>query len=153
MLNLNTPNCLDNYIISLNGCYPEDTVPTSGYYLENLEGLTINNVAAVSNEALVSATATVREKMYFAADIVEKRLKDVLNARGIKLNSIGSLYSVCQVNNVSDIRIVDLHDNHPCATVLSLYHALCSTVQGFVVVLVSHLYFAQVQCLVESCIS
>lgn len=105
MLNLNTPNCLDNYIISLNGCYPEGTVPTSGYYLENLEGLTINNIAAVSNEALVSATATVREKMYFAADIVEKRLKAVLNARGIKLNSIGSLYSVCQVSNVSDIPV------------------------------------------------
>jgi hypothetical protein len=105
MLNLNTPNCLDNYIISLNGCYPEGTVPTSGYYLENLEGLTINNVAAVSSEALVSATATVREKMYFAADIVEKRLKAVLNARGIKLNSIGSLYSVCQVSNSIDIPV------------------------------------------------
>jgi hypothetical protein len=105
MLNLNTPNCLDNYIISLNGCYPEDTVPASGYYLENLEGLTINNVAAVSSEALVSATATVREKMYFAADIVEKRLKAVLNARGIKLNTLGSLYSVCQVSNVSDIPV------------------------------------------------
>ena len=105
MLNLNTPNCLDNYIISLNGCYPEDTVPTSGYYLENLEGLTINNVAAVSSEALVSATATVREKMYFAADIVEKRLKAVLNARGIKLNTIGSLYSVCQVSSVTDIPV------------------------------------------------
>lgn len=105
MLNLNTPNCLDNYIISLNGCYPEDTVPTSGYYLENLEGLTINNVAAVSSEALVSATATVREKMYFAADIVEKRLKAVLNARGIKLNTIGNLYSVCQVSNISDMPV------------------------------------------------
>jgi len=105
MLNLNTPNCLDNYIISLNGCYPEGTVPTSGYYLENLEGLTINNVAAVSSEALISATATVREKMYFAADVVEKRLKAVLNARGIKLNSIGSLYSVCQVSNSIDIPV------------------------------------------------
>jgi hypothetical protein len=105
MLNLNTPNCLDNYIISLNGCYPEDTVPTSGYYLENLEGLTINNVAAVSSEALISATATVREKMYFAADIVEKRLKAVLNARGIKLNSIGNLYTVCGVSNISDIPV------------------------------------------------
>ena len=105
MLNLNTPNCLDNYIISLNGCYPQDTVPASGYYLENLEGLTINNVAAVSSEALVSATATVREKMYFAADIVEKRLKAVLNARGIKLNTLGSLYSVCQVSDVSDIPV------------------------------------------------
>ena len=103
MLNLNTPNCLDNYIISLNGCYPENTVPTSGYYLENLEGLTINNVAAVSSEALVSATATVREKMYFAADIVEKRLKAVLNARGIKLNSLGKKYCVCKVSELSEI--------------------------------------------------
>jgi len=43
--------------------------------------------------------------MYFAADIVEKRLKAVLNARGIKLNTLGSLYSVCQVSNVSDIPV------------------------------------------------
>lgn len=105
MLNLNTPTCLDNYIISLNGCYPEDTVPTSGYYLENLEGLTINNVAAVSSEALISATLTVQEKMYFAADVVEKRLKAVLNARGIKLNSIGSKYAVCGVSSISDVRV------------------------------------------------
>lgn len=105
MLNLNTPTCLENYIISLNGCYPEDTVPTSGYYLENLEGLTINNVAAISNEALVSATLTVQEKMYFAADIIEKRLKAVLNARGIKLNTIGNLYSVCGASNLTDIPV------------------------------------------------
>ena len=105
MLNLNTPTCLENYIISLNGCYPPNTVPTSGYYLENLEGLTLDNVAAVSNEALVSATLTIQEKMYFAADIVEKRLKAVLNARGIKLNTIGSLYSVCGVSTVSDIPV------------------------------------------------
>jgi hypothetical protein len=43
--------------------------------------------------------------MYFAADIVEKRLKAVLNARGIKLNSIGSLYSVCQVSNSIDMPV------------------------------------------------
>jgi len=100
MLNLNTPTCLENYIISLNGCYAEDTIPTSGYYLENLEGLTINNVAAVSSEALISATLTVQEKMYFAADIVEKRLKAVLNARGIKLNTIGKKYSVCAASSI-----------------------------------------------------
>jgi hypothetical protein len=105
MLNLNTPTCLENYIISLNGCYAPNTVPSSGYYLENLEGLTINNVAAVSSEALVSATLTVQEKMYFAADVVEKRLKAVLNARGIKLNSIGSKYSVCGVSNVIDMPV------------------------------------------------
>jgi hypothetical protein len=105
MLNLNTPTCLENYIISLNGCYPGGTVPTSGYYLENLEGLTINNVAAVSNEALVSATLTIQEKMYFAADILEKRLKAVLNARGIKLNTIGSLYNVCAASTVSNIPV------------------------------------------------
>jgi hypothetical protein len=39
--------------------------------------------------------------MYFAADVVEKRLKAVLNARGIKLNSIGSKYAVCGVSNTS----------------------------------------------------
>ena len=102
MLNLNTPSCLENYIISLNGCYAEGVEPTSGYYLENLEGLTLNNVAAVSNEALVSATKTIEEKMYFAADIVEKRLKAVLNARGIKLNNLGKTYCVCKLSEISE---------------------------------------------------
>lgn len=105
MLNLNTPTCLENYIISLNGCYEDGTVPTSGYYLENLEGLTINNVAAVSSEALISATLTVQEKMYFAADVVEKRLKAVLNARGIKLNTIGKKYSVCAASSIVDMPV------------------------------------------------
>lgn len=105
MLNLNTPTCLENYIISLNGCYPNGTVPTSGYYLENLEGITLDNVAAVSNEALVSATNTIQERMYFAADIVEKRLKYVLNKRGVKLNNLGNLYCVCSVSTTSDIPV------------------------------------------------
>ena len=100
----NSPSCLDNYIVFYNGCYGDDTpVPTSGYYIENLEGLTIENVAMISPELLISATQTIKEKMLFAASIVENRLKAILNSRGIKLNTLGKLYSACAVTNVADL--------------------------------------------------
>jgi hypothetical protein len=104
MLLPNSPDCLKDYIVSINGCYPDGLpVPNSGYYLENLEGLTLDNVAAVSNSALISATLTIAEKVAFAADIVEKRLKAVLNNRGIKLNSLGEKYNVCNVSDTLSI--------------------------------------------------
>jgi hypothetical protein len=104
MLTPNSPACLDNYIVSFNGCYAGGLpTPTSGYYLENLEGLTLDNVAAVSSEVLMSATKTIEEKVRFAADIVEKRLKAVLNSRGIILNKIGNKYGVCSVTASTDI--------------------------------------------------
>lgn len=106
MLLPNSPTCLENYIVSVNGCYAGGLpTPTSGYYLENLEGLTLDNVAAVSNEALVSATQTITEKVNFAADIVEKRLKAVLNSRGIKLNTVGNQYTVCSLTETTDIPV------------------------------------------------
>lgn len=99
-----SPSCLDNYIVFYNGCYGDDTpVPTSGYYIENLEGLTIENVAMISPELLISATQTINQKMLFAAKIVENRLKAILNSRGIKLNTLGKLYSACAVTNVYDL--------------------------------------------------
>ena len=99
MLITNTPDCLENYIVFSNGCYDGGVpTPTSGYYIENLEGLTIDNVAMISNELLVSATKTMQEKMYFASRIVENRLKAILNSRGIKLNTIGALYPVCSAS-------------------------------------------------------
>lgn len=100
MLITNIPDCLEDYIVFKNGCYPNGIpVPTSGYYIENLEGISIENVAMISPELLISATETMKEKMYFASRIVENRLKAILNARGIKLNTIGKLYSVCSVSN------------------------------------------------------
>lgn len=102
MLITNSPDCLENYIVFANGCY-DGTVPTptSGYYIENLEGLTIDNVSMISNELLISATKTMQEKMYFAARIVENRLKAILNSRGIKLNTIGKLYPICSVSETN----------------------------------------------------
>jgi len=100
----NSPSCLDNYIVFYNGCYGDDTpVPTSGYYIENLEGLTIENVAMITPELLISATQTIKEKMLFAASIVENRLKAILNSRGIKLNTLGKLYSACVLQNSWDL--------------------------------------------------
>lgn len=106
MLLPNSPTCLNDYIVSVNGCYTGGLpIPTSGYYLENLEGLTLDNVAAVSNSALISATQTITEKVNFAADIVEKRLKAVLNSRGIKLNTVGDKYSVCKVSDIVGVPV------------------------------------------------
>ena len=41
--------------------------------------------------------------MLFAASIVENRLKAILNSRGIKLNTLGKLYSACSVTSVADL--------------------------------------------------
>ena len=99
-----SPSCLDNYIVFYNGCYDGDKPePTSGYYIENLEGLTLENVAMISPELLISATQTIKEKMLFAASIVESRLKAILNSRGIKLNTVGKLYSACVVQSAWDL--------------------------------------------------
>lgn len=101
---MNQIPCLENYIIIRDGCYRDvngnpiaTPMPVSGLYIEDLEGMVLENIAGVTSETLISATNTVNEKMLFAATIVEKRLKAILNARGIKLNKYGNKYGVCQV--------------------------------------------------------
>jgi hypothetical protein len=95
--------CLNNYITLYNGCTP--TVPTSGFYISDLEGLSIGNIAAIAPEELQSAANVVAEKTNFAGLIVENRLKAILNARGIKLNTLGKLYTVCDFSTVADIPV------------------------------------------------
>lgn len=104
-------DCIKNYIVLRDGCYLDDDGnpittpdPTSGFCVENLEGLSVDNIAAIAPEKLASATKVVIEKLNFAAVVVENRLKAMLGARGIKLNANGKLYDACSVRNSNVIQ-------------------------------------------------
>jgi hypothetical protein len=104
-------SCIENFIVLRDGCYldsdgnPTTTPdPTSGFCVENLEGLSVDNIAAIAPEKLASATKVVQEKLNFAAVVVENRLKAMLGARGIKLNANGKQYDACSVTNSTVIQ-------------------------------------------------
>jgi hypothetical protein len=104
-------DCIKNFIVLRDGCYLDDDGnptatpdPTSGFCVENLEGLSVDNISAIAPEKLTSATQVVQEKLNFAAVIVENRLKAMLGARGIKLNANGKQYDACSVTNSNVIQ-------------------------------------------------
>lgn len=88
--------CIENYIVLRDGCYERGTPePTSCFYVEDLEGLSLENVASIAPEKLLTATNTVIEKLKFATIIVESRLRGILQARGLQLNTLGKMYHAC----------------------------------------------------------
>jgi hypothetical protein len=96
--------CILDYIILRDGCYTDSSgnpiatpEPTSGLFVEDLEGLSVENVAQITPEKLTSATNTVIEKLYFAANVVESRLRGILQARGLQLNTVNRNYTACEV--------------------------------------------------------
>jgi len=104
-------NCIKNFIVLRDGCYLDDdgnSIPTpspvSGFCVEDLEGLSVNNIASIAPEKLASATQVVEAKLNFASIIVENRLKAMLGARGLKLNTNGKLYDTCSVTNSTVIQ-------------------------------------------------
>jgi hypothetical protein len=94
--------CIQDYIVLRDGCYEGGTpTPTSCFYVEDLEGLSVENVAQIAPEKLVSATNTVIEKLKFATIIVESRLRGILQARGLQLNTTGKMYHACTPNSTT----------------------------------------------------
>jgi hypothetical protein len=87
--------CLDNYILLRNTC--SDAIPASGLWLDNLEGMSVENVAMVAPENLNTAAKVVAEKLQFAALIVENRLRGTIEERGVNLNRKGKTYNTCDV--------------------------------------------------------
>lgn len=101
-------DCIKNFIVLRDGCYQDDSgnvIPTpepiSGFCVENLEGLSVQNVASITPEKLFTATKTVIEKLNMAAVVVENRLKAMLSARGIQLNTFGKLQNACSVTDTN----------------------------------------------------
>lgn len=100
--------CLKDYIIFRDGCYLDDSgapiatpEPTSGFYIETLEGMSIENIASTTGETKISAVRSLTENMYFAAGIVEKRIHAILTHRGLNLNKQGKLSNPCLVQTMS----------------------------------------------------
>jgi hypothetical protein len=87
--------CIENYITLRDACSVESV---SGFYVEDLEGLSIENIANIAPEKLASAKKLVTEKLYFSANIVESRLRAMLQNSGLKLNTLGKMYNACSVS-------------------------------------------------------
>lgn len=98
------PACLENFIVLKGGCYCDDNgnkiptpVPTSGFYIESLKGITAENISDIVNEANVNATSLVNQMVYFGAFMVEKRLTALLSEAGLDLNKFGNIAEVCNL--------------------------------------------------------
>ena len=96
----NTPICLNNYIVLRDGCYcvggakVATPTPTSGYYIEDLPGLSLENLSDVTPEN-TTATDMVNNMVYFAAALVEKQVTAYLSGNGFDLNKMGYELNVC----------------------------------------------------------
>lgn len=109
----NPPECLNNFIVVKDGCYCDEfgakiptPIPTSGFYIESLEGITIENLSDITNEANRTATNLVNQKVFFAAKIVEKQLLHLLASGGFDLNKQGADFEYCSTSgNYSQIGI------------------------------------------------
>lgn len=109
----NANACLDNFIVLKDGCYCDEfgakiqtPIPTSGFYIESLEGISIENLSDITNEANRTATNLLNQKVFFAAKIVEKQLLYLLASNGFDMNKQGTDFEYCAVNgNYSPIGI------------------------------------------------
>jgi hypothetical protein len=104
----NPPECLKDFIVLRGGCYCDDNgnkiatpVPTSGFYIESLKGITAENISDIVNEANVTATSLVNQMVYFAAFMVEKRLTALLSESGLDLNKQGQLSEICNLSSTA----------------------------------------------------
>jgi len=102
----NPPLCLQHFITLKDGCYCDSSglhietpVPKSGFYLETLNGITVENISDITNEANKTATNLVSQSVYFASFLVERQLLSMLNAEGLNLNKIGANREYCSVSN------------------------------------------------------
>jgi hypothetical protein len=92
--------CLLDYILLRGTCLP-DVQPTSGFWLDNLEGMSVDNVAAIAPEKLHTAANVVSEKLLFAGQIVQNRLRGAIEEAGVVLNRKGKLYDVCKLGTTT----------------------------------------------------
>lgn len=107
----NPPECLVDFIVLKDGCYcfedgtkaptPE---PKSGFYIEFLQGISIENISDITPENQ-DATALINNMVYLAANVVEKRLTSYLSNNGYDLNKRGKEYQACNVSNIADIPV------------------------------------------------
>lgn len=107
----NPPECLVDYIVLKDGCYCNDDgtkaptpTPKSGFYIEFLQGISIENLSDITPENQ-TATSLINNMVYLAANVVEKRLTGFLSGNGYDLNKRGKEYQACNVSGVADIPV------------------------------------------------
>lgn len=107
----NPPECLVDYIVLKDGCYCDTDgtklpvpSPTSGFYIESLPGISVENLSDITPENN-QTTQMVNSMVYFAAAIVEKRITAYLTENGFDLNKQGGEYEACKVSTTFGIPV------------------------------------------------
>lgn len=107
----NPPECLVNFIVLKDGCYCNEDgtkaatpTPSSGFYIEFLQGISIENLSDITPENQ-DATSLLNNMVYLAANVVEKRLTGYLSKNGYDLNKRGKDYNACNVSSVADVPV------------------------------------------------
>jgi hypothetical protein len=107
----NPPECLIDYIVLKEGCYcnadgtkAEVPTPKSGFYIEFLQGISIENLSDISPENQ-DATSLVNNMVYLAAQVTEKRLTNWLSKNGFDLNKRGKKYEACNPSTKADVPV------------------------------------------------
>lgn len=107
----NPPECLLNYIVLKEGCYCNEDgtkaptpTPSSGFYIEFLQGLSIENLSDITPENQ-TATSLLNNMVYLAANVVEKRITSYLSNNGYDLNKRGKKYEACNVTAKADAAV------------------------------------------------
>lgn len=93
MSNVILPACLAGFITLGGAC--DEAPPTSGYTIQALKGLSIDNISAIAPEAIETAKAALADALGMANKKLESKLRAVLTERGIDLNRRGALYTPC----------------------------------------------------------
>jgi hypothetical protein len=112
MINIsNPPACLIDYIVLKDGCYCNEAgakiatpIPASGFYIESLQGLSIENLSDITPEN-IGTTDFLNSLVYFASAIVEKQLTAYLSGKGFDLNKRGESYSFCSAKSTYSLPV------------------------------------------------
>lgn len=91
--------CIEDYILLTNGCLGGTSV--SKMYLDQLEGISVENLANVEPEKYANTAQFVRDKLYLVANSIELKLKALLTARGLELNTNGAIQNACKVGTTT----------------------------------------------------
>jgi hypothetical protein len=70
----NQPDCFKNFILSAQACN-QTLQPTSGLYIENLEGITIKNLANISSEVQQTGFDLLHNKVFHAINLVKTQVQ------------------------------------------------------------------------------
>lgn len=113
---VNIPSCYQNFITVRQGC--EDITPTSGLYIEDLPGISIQSAAMMAEEKYSNGVDLIHDKVIHAIQLLESAVQQRMMMMGYKLPPAPKTREICdfsktQVNGTSSFdRGVRLYQNN-----------------------------------------